>query len=77
MTLSDEISHSFFVLDEDRTGYLTLEQVYLIYIGLGYDPSVSQQELAVHVPQNRHDKVTLQDVQRILRFVSLRSKTQG
>ena len=74
MTLSNEdrrdIEQSFHVLDDDRVGTISMDHFYTLWLGLGFDDAISQADLAAHVPQDRHEAITLEDVHRIASCVS-------
>ena len=74
MTLSNEdrrdIEQSFHVLDDDRVGTISMDHFYTLWLGLGFDNTISQADLAAHVPQDRRETITLDDVLRIASFVS-------
>lgn len=69
MVLSNEdrrdIEQSFHVLDDDRVGTISMDHFYTLWLGLGFDDTISRADLAAHVPQDRHKTITLEDVLRI------------
>jgi Ca2+-binding EF-hand superfamily protein len=58
-----DIEQSFQVLDDSKVGTIDMDRFYTLWLGLGFDPSISKDELAaLHVPQDRLDVITLDDV---------------
>ena len=74
MVLSNEdrrdLEQSFHVLDDDRVGTISMDHFYTLWLGLGFDDTISRADLAAHVPQDRHKTITLEDVLRIASCVS-------
>ena len=65
-----DIEQSFHVLDDTREGTISMDKVYTLWLGLGFDRTIPQADLAAHIPQDRHDAVTLDDVLLIMSGVS-------
>lgn len=58
-----DIEQSFQVLDDSKVGTIDMDRFYTLWLGLGFDPSISKDELAaLHVPKDRQDVITLDDV---------------
>ena len=68
-----DIEQSFQVLDDDRVGTISMDRVYTLWLGLGFDSTIPQADLAAHIPQDRHEAVTLEDVLQIMSGVSIPS----
>ena len=67
-----DIEQSFQVLDDAKIGTIDMDRFYTLWLGLGFDPRISKDELAVrYVPQDRQGAITLHDVLEITSCVSL------
>jgi Ca2+-binding EF-hand superfamily protein len=66
-----DIEQSFQALDDAKVGTIDIDRFYTLWLGLGFDPSVSKDQIAtLHVLQERLDFITLDDVLTITSRVS-------
>ena len=65
-----DIRESFDSLDNEKLGYLSLDQFYVLYLGLGY-PQLTKDELKrqVGVIQSDQQNVTVETVIKVLKKV--------
>lgn len=64
-----DIQSSFAVMDTCKTGLIHMDSFYTLWLGLGFS-TMSKHELAVFIPQNKHEAITLTDVMNICSRVS-------
>jgi len=62
----EDIRASFDVLDEEKTGLIDMERFHILWVGLGFDANVSVTDLSIHVPQDRHQAITPNDVLTVI-----------
>mmetsp|Transcript_31916 Transcript_31916/g.48235 ORF Transcript_31916/g.48235 Transcript_31916/m.48235 type:complete len:142 (-) Transcript_31916:1137-1562(-) len=61
-----DIRASFEVLDEEKTGFIDLDRLYVLWIGLGFARNVSLHDLSIYIPENKHEAINLDDVIRVI-----------
>lgn len=64
-----DIRASFEVLDEEKTGFIDLDRLYVLWIGLGFDTNVSLHDLSICIPENKYEAINLDDVIKVISMV--------
>jgi hypothetical protein len=74
-----DIRESFDALDDEKLGLLSMDQFYTLYLGLGYEPKVTVEEMNARLQRVRQDedeeeeeeeKVTVEAAIKVLSKVS-------
>lgn len=65
-----DVQDAFTVLDDAKVGLIDLDRFYTLWLGLGFDRTMTKADLAAYIPQGQYNAITLEQVLRITSRVS-------